>query len=220
MRIVPATFGAFTFDVINQLFIVESSRLRFGRAADSTAFLAYPDLMADTLALVPRPMAEFSATPTAVVAPHYDLALSRTRETLLGLLSTLTQRLPDDPDVFEALAHVLELRDEITGTPNGGYSALSALERAKGLATDSTQRARLGAADVRLRLKLGDFSRAVALGDSILRASPKAGGTTAVVFPSARRNRRCRSWRKCPPPCSCAPRWACATTPCARCGCG
>jgi tRNA A-37 threonylcarbamoyl transferase component Bud32 len=182
MRIVPATFGAFTFDVINQLFIVESSRLRFGRAADSTAFLAYPDLIADTLALVPRPMAEFSATPTAVVAPHYDLALSRTRETLLGLLSTLTQRLPDDPDVFEALAHVLELRDEITGTPNGGYSALSALERAKGLATDSTQRARLGAADVRLRLKLGDFSRAVALGDSILRASPKAGGTTAAYL--------------------------------------
>jgi eukaryotic-like serine/threonine-protein kinase len=179
VHIAPAAFGAFPFDVINRLFIVESDRLRYGRSADSSVFFAYPDLVADTLAFVPHPMAEVSGASLEALAPHHDRAMARTRETLLGLLSTLTQRLPDDPDAFEALAQVLEMRDDITGTPNGGYSALSALERAKMLATDSTQRARLGAADVRLHLKLGDFSRTVALGDSILRASPKASGTTA-----------------------------------------
>ncbi|MDQ6635453.1 MAG: protein kinase [Gemmatimonadota bacterium] len=182
MRLAPTAFDAFTFDVINQIFIVESNRLRYGRRADSSYFFAYPDIVADTLALVPRPLADITATPTRVAAPHYDLALSRTREALLGLLSTLIQRLPDDPDAFEALAQTLELRDDITGTPNGGYSALSALERAKGLATDSVQRARLGAADVRLHLKLGDFSRAAALGDSILRASPNSGGGVAAYL--------------------------------------
>jgi hypothetical protein len=182
VRIAPAAYGAFPFTVMNQLFIVESSRLRYGKSADGSLFLAYPDLVADTLAYAANPAPEFSVLPLPVLAPNYDRALARTRETLLGLLGTLTQHLPADPDVFEALAHVLEMRDEITGTPNGGYSAFSALERAKMLATDSTQRARLGAADVRLHLKLGDFSRAVALGDSILHSSPNASGTTAAYL--------------------------------------
>ena len=187
LRLAPTAFDAFPFDVINQIFIVESNRLRYGRAADSSYFFAYPDIVADTLALVPRPLAEITATPTYVAAPHYDLALSRTRETLLELLTTLIQRRPDDPDAFEALAQTLELRDDITGTPNGGYSALSALERAKVLATDSVQRARIGAADVRLHLKLGDFSRAAAIGDSILRASPNAGpGPPRISWESRR----------------------------------
>ncbi len=179
VRIAPASFGAFTFDVVNRLFIVESSRLRFGQSADSAVFFAFPDLIHDTLAFVAHPAAEVNMRPIEALSPHYDAALVRTRESLLGILRTLTQRLPNDPDVFEALAQVLELRDEISGTPNGGYSALSALERAKILAVDTTQRARLGAADVRLHLKLGDFSRAAALGDSILRASPGATGSPA-----------------------------------------
>jgi hypothetical protein len=116
------------------------------------------------------------------MAPHYDLAHANIRGRLLLLLATLTESRPNDPDVFEALALVLELRDEIAGTPNGGNSALSALERAKTLATDSTQRARLGASDVRLHLKLGDFSRTVSLGDSILAAAPQAAGHQAAAL--------------------------------------
>jgi hypothetical protein len=182
VRLAPAAFDAFTVDVINQIFIVQASWLRAGRAADSSLFFAYPDIVADTLAFVPHPVSQLATARVPDVAPQYDLALARTRESLLGLLNTLTQRLPDDADTFEALAERLELRDEITGTPNGGYSALSALERAKGLATDSAQRARLGAADVRLHLKLGDFSRTAAIGDSILRASPNAGRGAALYL--------------------------------------
>jgi tRNA A-37 threonylcarbamoyl transferase component Bud32 len=180
VRIAPASFGAFSFDlVVNKLFIIEQSRLRRGYAADSALFVAAPDLTGDTVAFVPHPYRELALLPMAAFAERWDPALARNRERLLGLLARLTQRLPDDPDAFEALARVLEVRDEITGTPNGGYSALSALERAKVLATDTAQRARLGATDVRLHLKLGDFSRTVALGDSILAASPRAAGTTA-----------------------------------------
>ena len=183
VRIAPASFGAFSFDiVVKKLFMIESSRVRRGVGPDSAVFIALPDLAADTIAFAAHPLADLAALPARTLAPRYDRALARNRERLLALLGTLTQRLPDDPDVFEALALVLELRDEITGTPNGGYSALSALERAKMLATDTTQRARLGASDVRLHLKLADFSRAVSLGDSILAASPRAAGSRAAYL--------------------------------------
>jgi tetratricopeptide (TPR) repeat protein len=181
VRIAPAAFDAFSFDiVIGKLFTVEAGRLRRGTSPDSTIFSASPDLVADTIAFVPYPFAHFGRLTGRVLAPHYDRALSNTRDRLLLLLATLAQSLPNDPDVFEALALVLEVRDEIAGTPNGGYSALSALERAKILATDSTQRTRLGASDVRLHLKLGDFSRAVSLGDSVLAAMPRAAGQQAA----------------------------------------
>jgi hypothetical protein len=155
------------------------ARLRIGFSSDSTPFRGVPDLVSDTIANVAHSLKDVALLRFEALAPRYNLALEHNRETLLGLLAALTQRLPDDADVFEALARVLEMRDDITGTPNGGHSALSALERAKTLATDTTQRTRIGASEVRLHLKLGDFSRSVALGDSILAASPRATGATA-----------------------------------------
>jgi hypothetical protein len=161
------------------LFRIESNDYRNGANADSAAFFGVSDLIADTLAYVARPLRELAGTSLEVLAPNNEHALQRNREALLGILSALTQRLPDNADAFEALARVLEARDEITGTPNGGYSALSALDRARMLAIDTVQRARLGATDVRLHLKLGDFSRTAAIGDSILSSMPNATGRTA-----------------------------------------
>jgi tRNA A-37 threonylcarbamoyl transferase component Bud32/tetratricopeptide (TPR) repeat protein len=183
VRIAPASFGAISFEnVVKRLFVVERSRLRRGSGPDSALFFGVPDLVDDTLAMAAHPIADLHLLSMRTLAPRNDRALARNRERLLALLSTLTQYRPDDPDAFEALALVLELRDEITGTPNGGYSALSALERANLLATDTTQRARLGASDVRLHLKLGDFSRTVSLGDSVLAASPRASGSRAEAL--------------------------------------
>ena len=183
VRIAPASFRAFSFEnVVKRLFVVERSKVRPGIGPDSALFFSIPDLVGDSLTTVAHPYAELHLRPLRALAPRNDQALTRNRERLLALLATLTQYRPDDPDAFEALALVLELRDEITGTPNGGYSALSALERAKLLATDTTQRARLGAFDVRLHLKLADFSRAASLGDSILAASPRASGRRAEAL--------------------------------------
>jgi hypothetical protein len=170
MQIAPSSFCAFHFESVVRLFVVESNRFRVGANADSQPYFGLQDVIGDSIAYVARPFTDLRGTPFEVLAPAYDRALQRNRDALLTVLSTLAQRSPDNPDVFESLARVLETRDEITGTPNGGYSALSALERAKLLSKDSVQRARLGAADVRLHLKLGDFSRTAAIGDSILAA--------------------------------------------------
>jgi eukaryotic-like serine/threonine-protein kinase len=168
VQIAPSSFCVFPFESVVRLFVVESSRFRIGANADSQPFFGLQDIIGDSIAYVARPFSELRGTQFEVLAPAYDRALQRNRDALLGVLSTLAQRSPDNPDVFESLARVLETRDEITGTPNGGYSALSALDRAKLLSKDTVQRARLGASDVRLHLKLGDFSRTVAIGDSLL----------------------------------------------------
>ncbi|HUQ46316.1 MAG TPA: serine/threonine-protein kinase [Gemmatimonadaceae bacterium] len=180
VRIAPRSFTAVPFDiVVNKLFIMEPFRVRAGVSRDSALFFALPDLAGDTISFTAYSAHGLATKRLEVLAPHHERSLARNRQTLLGILAMHIQDMPGDPDAFEALAHVLEMRDEITGTPNGGYSALSALERAKALATDATQRARLGASDVRLHLKLGDFSRTVALGDSLLASAPRATGATA-----------------------------------------
>ncbi|MEP6621459.1 MAG: serine/threonine-protein kinase [bacterium] len=180
IQIAPASYDAMPDDFRRRLFVTESGRIRFGKLADSSDYFAFPDLMNDTIAYTAYSIREVHDARVLVVAPANAKALGRNRETMLALLTTMTQRAPDNSDVFESLARVLEARDEITGTPNGGYSALSALDRARALAADSAQRARLGAADVRLHLKLGDFGRAAAIGDSILAAVPSATGEVAV----------------------------------------
>ncbi len=182
LQLAPESFNALPFSTVRELFVAESGRRRRGVGVDGALFFGFPDVVADTLAYVAYPVMGSNATTGQQIAPHRELAITRNREALLGLLAGLTQRIPENPDVFESLALLLETRDEITGTPNGGYSALSALERARLLATDSLQRARLTVADVRLHLKLGDFSRAHSIADSLLNAMPGANGEMADLL--------------------------------------
>ncbi len=179
LQIAPSAFCAFPFSAVERLFVVEQAVYRQGATADSALFFGRPDIIGDSLAYVARPFRELQATSTETLAPALDRALQRNRDVFVGILTALTQRLPANADAFEGLARVLESRDEITGTPNGGHSALSALDRARTLATDSAQRARLGASDVRLHLKLGDFGRTAAIGDSILAANSSLKGEGA-----------------------------------------
>ncbi len=181
LRIAPGAFATLPFSSLEWLFTLETNRLRNGVGADSAAYRGYPDLVEDTIAYAAFPGATILAgAPSSVVSPFLDRAIRRNRDVFLATLVALTQRLPENAEVFESLARVLEARDEITGTPNGGYSALSALERAIVLSKDSTQRARLGASDVRLHLKLGDFARSFALGDSILNIGGQPTGQIAL----------------------------------------
>jgi tRNA A-37 threonylcarbamoyl transferase component Bud32/tetratricopeptide (TPR) repeat protein len=194
IQIAPSAFSAFPFSTVSRLFVIESSVFRPGVTSDSVVYVGFPDLVHDTIADNAFKHANLDKASFESISPAYDRALMRNRETLIGVLSTLIQRLPDDADAFESLARVLETRDEISGTPNGGYSALSALDRAKVLSNDPVQRARLGATDVRLHLKLGDFARTASIGDSVLKTRPS-------ISPVSRRYSATRPMRSC----TCAP---------------
>ncbi|MEO6525422.1 MAG: serine/threonine-protein kinase [Gemmatimonadaceae bacterium] len=166
LELAPASFSALPSDFLRRVAQVEHNRVRIG-TGEAGQYLASPALIKDTIAFVPYP----AATAPAVRAPEtYDAALRFNRDRMLTLLESLAQRMPGSPDIFEAMTNLLEARDEIIGTPNGRYSALSALERARALATNPEQRLRLAAADIRLHLKLADFARAAATTDSVLRA--------------------------------------------------
>jgi len=166
MELSPEAFAALPSDFLRRIAIVDHNVARLGMA-ENGQFLAVPALKGDTIAYVPLPAAKFRITQYPAT---FDDALRFNRDRMLMLLELLTQRMPANPDAFEAMTNLLEARDEIIGTPNGRYSALSALERARALSTDSEQRLRLAAADVRLHLKLGDFGRAIATADSVLNA--------------------------------------------------
>ena len=171
LELAPEAFSALPSDFLRQIAHVEYNKIQLGTSG-AAQFGAWPQLSADTVAYLPRPVAEFRVTGTPET---YDAALRFNRDRMLALLESLTQRMPANADVFEAMTNLLEARDEIIGTPNGRYSALSALERARALSTDPEQRLQLAAADVRLHVKLGDFARSAATADSVLRAD---SGTT------------------------------------------
>ena len=166
LDIAPEAFAVVPYSWLGSIAPVEYNRVRAGHAA-GMMYLAVPGLVADTVAYAPYAVAQF---PTTQIPDGFDAALRHNRERMLTLLERLTRRLPESPDAFEALASLLEARDEITGTPNGRYSALTALERARMLATSDAQRIRLVASDVRLHLKLGDFARSASTADSVLLA--------------------------------------------------
>jgi tRNA A-37 threonylcarbamoyl transferase component Bud32 len=170
LQLAPDAFAALPSDFLGHIALVEHNSARAG-AAGSEQFGATPMLKGDSIAYIPLPVAKFSAMQNAAT---WDDALRFNRDRMLALLELLTQRMPASADVFEAMTNLLETRDEIIGTPNGRYSALSALERARALSTDPEQRLRLAAADVRLHLKLGDFGRASATADSVLNAASAA----------------------------------------------
>ena len=182
LQIAPGAFAVFPFNKLSWLYVIESNVARAGMTSDSARFVSYPDLDRDSLVNYASPFVDLNRKTTERLAPSHDRALMRNREALVGVLSTLIQRLPGDADAFEGLARVLETRDEISGTPHGGYSALSAVDRAKVLSTDPVQRARLGATDVRLHLKLGDFARTASIGDSVLASAPGATGEQALYL--------------------------------------
>ncbi|MEO8561521.1 MAG: serine/threonine-protein kinase [bacterium] len=170
LELAPEAFGALPIDFLRRVAQVEHNKTRAGQGIDGQ-FAASPSLVRDTVAFVPHPMATFSAVN---IPDGYDAALRYNRDRMLSLLESLARRMPGSPDVFEAMTNLLEARDEIIGTPNGRYSALSALERARALSVDAEQRLRLAAADVRLHLKLADFARAAATTDSVLIAEQGA----------------------------------------------
>jgi tRNA A-37 threonylcarbamoyl transferase component Bud32 len=166
LELEPQAFAVMPYGWLRNVLIVEHNLVRHVQSP-AGEYTGVPTLVGDTIAYTPYPQARFGS---AVWPEGYDAALRLNRDRMLTLLELLTRRLPENPDAFEALTRLLETRDEIIGTPNGRFSALTALERARALATSPEQRIRLAIADVRLHLKLGDFARSSATADSVLRA--------------------------------------------------
>jgi hypothetical protein len=177
LTLAPEASSVLTYDVMRRVFYPEHSQMRVGADSAGQQYAAIIDLVRDSIVQRPIPLARFAP---GVPTVNPGGAVERVRDEMLALYTALTNQRPDSPDALEALARVLESRDELTGTPNGGHSAFSALSRAKTLATDQPQRLRLGVAETRLYLKLGDLARAAGLADSLINANASERGDGAA----------------------------------------
>ncbi len=174
LSLVPSSHLAFAgvgFERLSTRLFTQSSQLRNGAVdGDSTLWSAFPALANDTLAFVPYPNSQIATGATPRPASS-AAAIARNRVRLEKLAAEWTQEFPRSSAAFEALAHALELEGRITGAGAPNSSAIAALERARELASDSSDIRRLGVLRTRLLLYSGDFAGARTLADSILTAA-------------------------------------------------
>jgi tRNA A-37 threonylcarbamoyl transferase component Bud32/tetratricopeptide (TPR) repeat protein len=162
---------------------IESGQRRRG-VFDGTILVAFPELVADTLAFSPTPLELERAVGDDERARHRQ-ALNRNARTLLGFAQTWAEREPRNPDALEALGDILEVNGRIADTEHAGGSALGAVRRARRLVETGPRATDLTVREVRLLVKRGEFAAARRLADSLLTVreadSTTAGGLAAAA---------------------------------------
>ncbi len=168
-----------TFTEMQTVLATSPTKIRVGKDPVSGArFAAYPVLRNDTVAYDPYPLAKFA---TVTVKGRHD-ALDRNALTLLSYTRSWIEAEPRSPVAWEAHSAVLESVGRIAENGGGeGASASRAARKAFGLTSDPHSRVRLLAAEVRLRLKRGEFASAAQLADSILSKTPDSVGTLYLL---------------------------------------
>lgn len=172
-EIIPAIYDLIGFRRMESLLPISSGKVRGGfvGSRDGLTVMGYPALSNDTLAFFPIPLSRFAALPASATATR-SAALKRNRLLLLAFSSDWSRRYPNDPDALDATARMLEINGNLADLGNAAPSAMSAIRQASKAATDPDQLLRLAAAEVRIRVKLSDFSGAERLADSLLSRAP------------------------------------------------
>ncbi len=166
-RIEPRAYDLASLDGLQRLFPISSNRLRpgVGPASSHQTFVAFPAIDHDTLAFFPSPPSGLSSLPAP---PTRKQAIAANLNTLLAFASSWVRSAPSSANGYEALAELLEASGDIGESRTGMPSASAAISRAVQLSSDSVQRIRLVAMEVRLRVKRGELVRARQLADSLL----------------------------------------------------
>jgi tetratricopeptide (TPR) repeat protein len=168
LRVNSGANSFFSFDKLQEMLPIASTRTRRGKSSDGGEFAAYPTLLKDSVVFVPYPLRKFAQLPAVATAAGHSAALARNLDVLFDFTTEWTKASPRNPSAYRALADVLDARGEIGRSRTGGMSALAASQRARELAT-SRRDTLLGATrEAWLRFKQGEFSRSRQLTDSIL----------------------------------------------------
>lgn len=178
LRTVPSSYLAMreaAFARLGGLLITDARRIRLGYAAtpDHAAFAAYPALLGDTIAYTPIPSTALRQS-GAIPATRAG-ALRRNREAWLALVESWVRASPASLDAREAHSRALEVTGALHAASQGRPTALSELEWVRARTTEPDRRLRLAVAQARIWVKMGEFARAAATADSVLRAWPNPG---------------------------------------------
>jgi serine/threonine protein kinase/tetratricopeptide (TPR) repeat protein len=178
----PSAQSILSFDQLQELLPIASTKTRRGRSIDAEEFAAYPALIHDTVVFVPYPLPEFANLPANQTAVTRNAALQANLDILLDFASEWTRRSPESSQAFQALADVLEARGEIARSRSGTMSALDAVVKARQVASTPREKQLAASKEAWLRFKLGDFPRARSLADSLLAAyQPRREEAEALI---------------------------------------
>ena len=167
-------------DLQRRTLVMKATRIipGIGAPPDTAKYGAYPELIADTLALVPVHIGEINQAPPRTHA----LAIDHQRRAFLAIASRRATQSPHSADALEQLAEALDL--------NHRAAALDTLRRARAVATLHSQALRLAATEVWLRVRVALPNNLLELGavrrlaDSLLAHAPPATSNDAVVLAS------------------------------------
>lgn len=161
---------------LSRILFTTPGRFRVG-VAGSLRFGAWPDLIGDSLSLVPYPFAEWRTSRP----PSGELAIIARHQMLISRVATKwAESFPNDPRALLGLARVLEQQDMIAPSPRAKYSALGLVGRAKRYAKDNTTAVRAAATEVRLLVKTAKFRDARRRGVAALKKYDDVTGTNAL----------------------------------------
>jgi tRNA A-37 threonylcarbamoyl transferase component Bud32/tetratricopeptide (TPR) repeat protein len=192
LAIVPSVHTMFRGDAFAQLTSLLLSepnvfRLGYSSGPDTLWFGAWPALAAkDSVVLVPWPLDELLAGRPGTRSPTHADAVAHTRELLRSISAVWTRAYPQSADAWEAQAYALEAVAALGPLAPGheGGSALGAVRTAVPLAHDAAQLLRLGAAEVRLLVKLERFGEAHDAAVRLLDAGPPPDPESAEMLAS------------------------------------
>lgn len=159
-------FGGRATERLAHLLLVERHWWRTGRL-DDVLYYAFPALEADTIA--------FYATSGGTIAGSQARpatqrrALERNRQILIDVAAAWATAFPREPRAHRTLAYGLEVSGRIAPLRGEPLSALAEIEAAQRLERNRRDRMRDVVTRIRLFLKIGDFTNARRVADSLLR---------------------------------------------------
>jgi hypothetical protein len=162
------TFGSRAAERLTRILPVESYWLR-GGVFGETAFYAFPELEADTLAFHPF----LGSRPTPPQPVTNGAARNRNRAALREVTSAWAAAFPRERRAHRAFAQALEVTGDLLPTNESAPSAVGELRLAERLEPDRGERTRDVVDAIRILIKAGDFTAARRLGDSLLGAAPR-----------------------------------------------
>ena len=185
LELIPSVHRAFAgvaFTRLVRLFYAEPAIYRSGYALtpDTVLFGAWPELLHDTLAFTPVPRADLFSAKPGTIPRSLMAAVAQNRELLRRITLNWVHAFPQSSDARETLALVLESLGELGEMGDPERSALRMVQTAEPFATDPTQQRRLGASEVRLLVKLGDFAAARARAEAVLDGWQRVGAAEAA----------------------------------------
>jgi serine/threonine protein kinase len=170
-RLLPSIHKAFrqrAYFRLRRMLYTSSNRLRHGtsESAGGASFLAYPTLIADTLAFIPYPSEMFRVGAAQTRPAGVAAAVSKQKEAFRRIAATWSSAFPNSPDALNSLAIAFDL----LGYP----SAVDTLRKAMTLSNDPEETLRLATAEIWMLVRRGlpdgnaDLLAARKLADSLL----------------------------------------------------